>query len=282
MFFLLFFLVVATIFMPRRLLDRLQDCWSEYRAAVSGIGLLLVLTLHAFWRWIRERETHRAAWAVATGLFGGAVANPNMVLAQILSQMKDRSGRVKITGFYDDVRELSQEERDAWKKLPFNEKQYRKDLDAPKLFGETGYTTLERVWGRPTFEVNGLLGGFTGEGAKTVIPAVAMAKVSMPLASDPEQDVALLGQLDALGDDLERQGLAEVDDRGLARGVHAVRGPASRVGRRREEQQRAAAGMRAVVRDVRARTRRSVAEMPVSRHHHGETGFVGGLDELEA
>jgi len=123
-----------------------------------------------------------------SGSFGGAVANPNMVLAEILSKMKDRGGRVKITGFYDDVRELSQEERDAWKKLPFNEKQYKKDLGAPKLFGESGYTTLERVWGRPTFEVNGILGGFTGEGAKTVIPAVAMAKVSMRLVPDQHPD----------------------------------------------------------------------------------------------
>jgi acetylornithine deacetylase/succinyl-diaminopimelate desuccinylase-like protein len=123
-----------------------------------------------------------------SGIFGGAVANPNMVLAQLLSQMKDRSGRVKIAGFYDDVRELKQEERDAWKKLPFNEKRYKKDLGAPKLFGETGFTTLERVWGRPTFEVNGILGGFTGEGAKTVIPAVAMAKVSMRLVPDQDPD----------------------------------------------------------------------------------------------
>ena len=80
-----------------------------------------------------------------SGSFGGAVANPAFVLAQILTQMKDKSGRIKITGFYDDVRELSQEERDAWKKLPFNEKQYKKELGAPKLHGETGYTTLERV-----------------------------------------------------------------------------------------------------------------------------------------
>jgi len=123
-----------------------------------------------------------------SGLFGGAVANPNFVLAQMLSQMKDKSGRVKITGFYDDVRELSQEERDAWKKLPFNEKQYKKGLGAPKLHGETGYTTLERVWGRPTFEVNGIMGGFTGEGAKTVIPAVAMAKVSMRLVPNQDPD----------------------------------------------------------------------------------------------
>jgi acetylornithine deacetylase/succinyl-diaminopimelate desuccinylase-like protein len=123
-----------------------------------------------------------------SGSFGGAVANPAFVLAQILSQMKDRSGRIKIPGFYDDVRELSEAERAEWKRLPFNETRYRKDLGAPKLFGETGYSTLERVWARPTFEVNGLLSGFTGEGAKTVLPAVAMAKVSMRLVPDQDPD----------------------------------------------------------------------------------------------
>src|SRR5688500_12529386 len=91
-----------------------------------------------------------------SGSFGGALANPGFVLAQILAQMKDRGGRVKIPGFYDDVRELSEAERAEWKKLPFNETRYRKDLGAPKLFGESGYSTLERVWARPTFEVNGL------------------------------------------------------------------------------------------------------------------------------
>ena len=123
-----------------------------------------------------------------SGSFGGAVANPAMVLAQILAQMKDKGGRVKIPGFYDDVRPLRDEERAEFKKLPFNETRYRKELGAPKLFGESGYSTLERVWGRPTFEVNGLLGGFTGEGAKTVIPAVAMAKVSMRLVPDQQPD----------------------------------------------------------------------------------------------
>jgi acetylornithine deacetylase/succinyl-diaminopimelate desuccinylase-like protein len=131
-----------------------------------------------------------------SGVFGGAVANPNMVLAQVLAQMKDRGGRIKIPGFYDDVRPLSDAERAEWKKLPFNEKRYRKDLGAPKLFGESGYTTLERVWGRPTFEVNGLLGGFTGDGAKTVIPAVAMAKVSMRLVPDQHPD-AIAAQFEA-------------------------------------------------------------------------------------
>jgi acetylornithine deacetylase/succinyl-diaminopimelate desuccinylase-like protein len=128
-----------------------------------------------------------------SGVFGGAVANPAFVLCQILAQMKDRGGHVKIPGFYDDVRELKDAEREEWKKLPFNEKNYRKDLGAPKLTGESGYSVYERVWGRPTFEVNGLLSGFTGEGPKTVIPAVAMAKVSMRLV--PDQTPEKIGQL---------------------------------------------------------------------------------------
>jgi acetylornithine deacetylase/succinyl-diaminopimelate desuccinylase-like protein len=126
-----------------------------------------------------------------SGSFGGAVANPAIVLAQILGQMKDRGGRVRIPGFYDDVRPLSEAERAEWRKLPFNQTKYRKELGAPKLFGESGYSTLERVWARPTFEVNGLLSGFTGEGAKTVLPATAMAKVSMRLV--PDQDPRKIG-----------------------------------------------------------------------------------------
>ncbi len=123
-----------------------------------------------------------------SGSFGGAVANPAFVLGQILAQMKDRGGRIKVPGFYDDVRELKEEERAEWKRLPFNETRYRKELGAPRLFGESGYSTLERVWARPTFEVNGLLSGFTGDGAKTVIPATAMAKVSMRLVPDQLPD----------------------------------------------------------------------------------------------
>jgi acetylornithine deacetylase/succinyl-diaminopimelate desuccinylase-like protein len=88
---------------------------------------------------------------------------------------------------------LREEERQEFAKLPFNERKYRQDLGVPKLFGETGYTTLERTWARPTFEVNGLLSGFTGEGAKTVLPAVAMAKVSMRLV--PNQDPQKIGDL---------------------------------------------------------------------------------------
>ena len=123
-----------------------------------------------------------------SGSFGGAVANPAFVLAQLLAQMKDRGGRVKIPGFYDAVQPLKEEEREEFKRLPFHEKRYRQDLGAPKLFGERDYTTLERVWARPTFEVNGFLSGFTAEGAKTVIPAIAMAKVSMRLVPDQDPD----------------------------------------------------------------------------------------------
>ena len=121
-----------------------------------------------------------------SGVFGGAVANPAFVLAQMIAQMKDRGGHIKVPGFYDDVRPLEDAERQAWAQLPFNEKKYRKDFGIPKLAGESGYTTLERTWARPTLEVNGLLSGFTGEGAKTVLPAVAMAKISMRLV--PNQD----------------------------------------------------------------------------------------------
>ena len=123
----------------------------------------------------------------------GAVASPAMVLAQMLAQMKDRSGRVRIPGFYDDVVPLEEEERKQWAGLPFNEKQYKKAFGIPRVYGETGYNTLERTWARPTFEINGLLSGFTGEGAKTVLPARAMAKVSMRLV--PNQDPDRIAQL---------------------------------------------------------------------------------------
>lgn len=128
-----------------------------------------------------------------SGSFGGAVANPAFVLAQMIAQMKDRGGHIKVPGFYDDVVPLTDEERQAWATLPFNERQYKKDFGIPKVHGESDYTTLERTWARPTLEVNGLLSGFTGEGAKTVLPAVAMAKISMRLVPNqqPEKIAAL-------------------------------------------------------------------------------------------
>ena len=128
-----------------------------------------------------------------SGSFGGAVINPAFALAQILSQLKDRNGRITIPGFYDDVRRLSAEERRDMARLPFSEKKFQKEIGAPALFGEKGFTTLERLWTRPTLEVNGLYSGFIGEGAKTVLPGRAMAKVSMRLV--PNQNPAKIARL---------------------------------------------------------------------------------------
>ena len=128
-----------------------------------------------------------------SGGFGGSVENPAFALAQLLSALKDRNGRIMIPGFYDDVRRLPAGERRALAKLPFSEKKFLKEVGAPLLHGEKGFTTLERLWARPTLEVNGLLSGFTGAGAKTVLPAHAMAKVSMRLV--PNQDPNKIARL---------------------------------------------------------------------------------------
>ncbi|MBI2563278.1 MAG: dipeptidase, partial [candidate division NC10 bacterium] len=128
-----------------------------------------------------------------SGSFGGSVVNPAFALAQILIQLKDKNGRITIPGFYDDVRRLSGEERRSLARLPFSERKFQKDLAAPALFGEKGFTTLERIWARPTLEINGLVSGFIGEGAKTVLPGRAMAKVSMRLV--PNQDPAKIARL---------------------------------------------------------------------------------------
>ncbi len=128
-----------------------------------------------------------------SGSFGGAVINPAFALAQILSRLKDKNGRITIPGFYDDVRKLTAEERRAIARLPFSETKLQKEIGAPALFGEKGFTTLERLWARPTLEVNGLHSGFIGEGAKTVLPGRAMAKVSMRLV--PNQNPAKIARL---------------------------------------------------------------------------------------
>jgi acetylornithine deacetylase/succinyl-diaminopimelate desuccinylase-like protein len=128
-----------------------------------------------------------------SGSFGGAVVNPAFALAQILAQLKDRNGRISIPGFYDDVRKLLPEERRALAQLPFSEKKLQRDIGAPALVGEKGFSTLERLWTRPTLEINGLYSGFIGEGAKTVLPGRAMAKVSMRLV--PNQNPARIARL---------------------------------------------------------------------------------------
>jgi acetylornithine deacetylase/succinyl-diaminopimelate desuccinylase-like protein len=127
-----------------------------------------------------------------SGTFGGSVINPAFALAHIIAGLKDAKGKVKVPGFYDNVRKLTAKERKALKKLPHSDTTWRKSIGAKALFGEAGYTTLERVWARPTLEVNGIWGGFMGEGAKTVIPAEAHAKISMRLVPDqrPKEIVA--------------------------------------------------------------------------------------------
>ena len=114
-----------------------------------------------------------------SGQFGGAVDNPINTLANIISKLKDEKGRILIDGFYDDVLPLSKEEKENISKLPFDDVKYRKSLEVSELFGEEGYSTLERIWSRPTLDCNGIWGGFTGEGAKTVLPSKAYAKISM-------------------------------------------------------------------------------------------------------
>ena len=123
-----------------------------------------------------------------SGSFGGAVANPAQALAVILAGLKDERHRVAIPGFYDRVRELAPRERKAWAALPFDPEVYRAQLGVPALVGEEGFSTLERVWARPTLEINGLLSGYTAEGTKTVLPSRAMAKVSMRLVPDQEPE----------------------------------------------------------------------------------------------
>jgi acetylornithine deacetylase/succinyl-diaminopimelate desuccinylase-like protein len=119
-----------------------------------------------------------------SGQYGGAVANPAFALATMIAKLKDDKGRVKIPGFYDKVRKLTAADRKAIAALPHSDGKFKKSIGAPDLFGETGFTTLERLWARPTVEVNGIWGGFSGEGAKTVIPAEAHAKISMRLVPD--------------------------------------------------------------------------------------------------
>ena len=123
-----------------------------------------------------------------SGIFGGAVHNPAQALCELIAGMHDGNGRVTLPGFYDSVRSLDDEERAELARLPLDETFYLKQTGAPELFGETGYTAYERVGARPTLEVNGLLSGFTEEGSKTVLPAKAMAKISMRLVPDQNPD----------------------------------------------------------------------------------------------
>jgi acetylornithine deacetylase/succinyl-diaminopimelate desuccinylase-like protein len=128
-----------------------------------------------------------------SGTFGGGVDNPINVLAEMISKLKDNNGKIKIPGFYKDVVNLTKKERDNFKTLPFSEKKYARELGVKELKGEKGYSTLERIWARPTLDCNGIIGGFTGDGAKTVLPSKAKAKISMRLV--PNQDPKKIAKL---------------------------------------------------------------------------------------
>ncbi len=123
-----------------------------------------------------------------SGSYGGAVVNPAMALARVLATLHDDTGKVAIPGFYDEVQPWDAGVRDQIRRLPFEEDRFLEETGAAASGGEAGYSTLERIWTRPTCEVNGLLSGYTGEGAKTVLPARAMAKVSCRLVPDQTPD----------------------------------------------------------------------------------------------
>jgi acetylornithine deacetylase/succinyl-diaminopimelate desuccinylase-like protein len=129
-----------------------------------------------------------------SGGYGGVAHNPLQVLVEILAALHDDQGRVAVPGFYDKVRPLTAEERDGFKRIPFEEEKLRREMGVPAIWsGETGYTPLERIGARPTLEIHGIRGGFVGEGQKTVIPARVAAKVSMRLV--PDQDPLEIARL---------------------------------------------------------------------------------------
>ena len=127
-----------------------------------------------------------------SGVFGGAVPNPITILAEMIAKLHDKNFRVTVPGFYDQVQTLSRQEREALNSLPWKEKDFRKTVGAPGLCGEKGYTIVERLWTRPTLDINGIWGGYMDEGAKTVIPSKAWAKFSTRLV--PKQDPAKIAK----------------------------------------------------------------------------------------
>jgi acetylornithine deacetylase/succinyl-diaminopimelate desuccinylase-like protein len=132
-----------------------------------------------------EVEARGAAQDLHSGMYGGAAPNPLQALAEIIGGLKGRNGKIRIPGFYKRVQKVSRKELAEWRRLPFKEKEFlRNEIGSTALTGEKQFPVLERVWARPTLEVHGFRGGFTGEGAKTVIPAVATAKISMRLVPD--------------------------------------------------------------------------------------------------
>lgn len=143
----------------------------------------------AYW----ELEVTGPCRDLHSGHFGGAVANPINVLCKLMADITDADGRITIPGFYDDVQEVPEAERDMIARIPFSEEKYKAAIEVDELFGEKGYSTLERNSCRPSFDICGIWGGYTGEGSKTVLPSKAYAKVSCRLV--PHQDHAKISKL---------------------------------------------------------------------------------------
>lgn len=133
-------------------------------------------------------DLQSAAQDVHSGTYGGTFQNPIHALARLIASMHSLRGEISVEGFYDAVRELTEAERAQIADIPYDEAQYMRDLGVSQLFGEPGFSTYERAWARPTLEVNGIWGGFQGEGIKTVIPAKAHAKITCRLVPDQEPD----------------------------------------------------------------------------------------------
>jgi acetylornithine deacetylase/succinyl-diaminopimelate desuccinylase-like protein len=139
-----------------------------------------------------DLEVRGAGHDLHSGVYGGAAPNPIQAIAEILCALKDRDGHILIPGFHDRILPPSPEERAAWARLPFDVEEYkRKEMEVSELVGEPEIPLFERLWARPTLEVHGIRGGFTGDGAKTVIPARATAKISMRLVADQVPQEAL-------------------------------------------------------------------------------------------
>src|SRR6185312_15365853 len=139
-----------------------------------------------------ELHVQGAAHDLHSGVYGGAAPNPILAIAEIVTALKDRDGRILVPGFYARVAPPTPKEREAWARLPFDERDYtQNEMGARELVGEPGVPLFERLWARPTLEVHGIGGGFTGEGAKTVIPARATAKISMRLVADQRSGEAV-------------------------------------------------------------------------------------------
>jgi len=165
-------------------------------AVVSDTGMIArgVPTLSYGLRGVTSLEIKviGAKMDLHSGVFGGAVANPITALAQLLTTLHDTKGRVGIAGFYDRVKPLENWEREAWRKLPVDgDELILKETGVPELFGEAGYNSLERLWARPTAEINGIGGGYQGKGTKTVIASHAMAKLTFRLVPNQEGDEIL-------------------------------------------------------------------------------------------